>query len=74
MSIFSLDDHLVVGLGADTDGSLRVYLDHRSTGIHSHVADPEARAEIERAWANPMGHVFTTVPRSALCDCPEESR
>lgn len=65
--------HLVVGLEDDTDGSVRVYLDHRWRGIHTHVKDAQAVERVRRAWASSYrsGHLFTTVPRDALCDCPE---
>lgn len=62
--------HLITGLGEDADGSLRVYLDARYLGRHTHVDDEGAKAEIRRQFPG-MGHVFTDVPFEALCDCPE---
>jgi len=69
------DGHLVVGLEDDADGSLRVYVDQRSTGIHSHVADPDAKTRIRGAWSSSrMGHLTTQIPRDALCDCPPSTK
>ena len=71
LDLFYPDGHLIVGLEDDDDGSLRVYVDHRSTGIHSHVADHGAQAEIRDAWVGSYrGHLTTRIPREALCDCP----
>ena len=64
------DGHLIVGLEDDPDGSLRVYLDARFRGIHTHVDNEEAKAEVRRAWSGAMSHITTRVPDSALCDCP----
>lgn len=62
--------HLLVGVGTDPlDGSLRVYLDARYTGRHTHVDDPDARHRIEQAWASAGHHYLDTVPDAALCDC-----
>lgn len=63
------DGHLVVGIEDDPDGSLRVYLDMRSRGIHTHVDDEDAKAEVRSAWANAMSHITTRVPNDALRDC-----
>lgn len=71
LDLFMPDGHLIVGLEDDPDGSLRVYLDHRATGIHTHVANEPAKAEVRSAWAGShMGHLTTRVPKDALCDCP----
>jgi hypothetical protein len=65
------EGHLIVGIEDDPDGSLRVYLDMRSTGVHTHVADESAKAEVRNAWAASfMGHLTTRVPQKALCTCP----
>jgi hypothetical protein len=75
LDLFLPDGHLIVGLEDDPDGSLRVYVDHRSTGIHSHVIDPKAVEEIRNAWAaTHMGHLTTRIPSDALCSCrlPEQ--
>ena len=62
---------LLVGLEDDEDGSLRVYLGRRWTGIHTHVADEDAKRELRRVWGQGRGHALvTTPPREALCDCP----
>ena len=47
----------------------RVYLGHRSLGLHTHVKDPEAIRQLEAAWANNRGHLTTRVPRTAWCTC-----
>jgi hypothetical protein len=62
---------LIVGVEDDPDGSLRVYLGARWKGIHVHVDDETARAEIRRAWGDPLSaHVFTArPPADALCQC-----
>jgi len=71
LDLFRPDGHLIVGVEDDTDGSLRVYLDMRSTGLHTHVDDESAKAEVRRAWsASYMGHLTTQVPKEALCTCP----
>ncbi len=74
MSIIDLihpDGRLIVGVGTDADGSLRVYLGMRSTGLHAHVDGEDAKAEVLRAWHGTYGHLTTRVPASALCRCPE---
>lgn len=68
------EGHIIVGLQDDSDGSLRVYLDHRSTGLHTHVDDEKAQAELRSAWgASFMGHLTTQVPATALCKCEATS-
>ena len=65
------DGHLIVGLVDDADGSLRVLLDHASTGIHTHVDDKAVQQELRERWAGTT--VLTTrIPRDALCDCPRD--
>lgn len=70
-SLFDPDSHLVVGPEDDTeDGSLRVYVDSRYTGIHSHVADEGVKDQFRQAWAMASMPLCTTIPAEALCNCP----
>lgn len=62
------DFHLITGLEDDTDGSLRVYVGPRWKGIHTHVDDEEAKKQLRSQFG--WGHIGSTVPREALCDCP----
>lgn len=66
------DARLIVGIENDPPGSgaptVRIYLGARSTGVHTHVADPDAIRELQQAWAQ-GGHVTTRVPKPALCVC-----
>jgi hypothetical protein len=63
------DHHLLVGLEDDADGSLRVYVDARYLGIHTHVDDEAAKEEVRRGYAS-AHHVTAHIPRDSLCDCP----
>lgn len=61
---------LLVGVERELDGSLRVYVNMRSTGVHTHVDPGEAADQIESAWLGAMSHLWLTdVPADALCDC-----
>jgi hypothetical protein len=60
---------LVVGLEDDPDGSLRVYVAPRYSGIHSHVDDEEAKRTLRREWASVFGHLTADIPAHALCNC-----
>ena len=66
------DLHLWVGIGDDEDGGLRVYLDMRSTGLHTHLPVGATTDDARRQWGNGRypGHQYLEVPRTALCDCP----
>lgn len=66
------DARLIVGIEDDPDGSLRVYVGARYTGIHTHVLDEEAKEDVRRAWPG-WGHLFADIPAAALCDCPPPS-
>lgn len=73
MSVFGPDACLLVGVGPDeADGSMRVYLDARWRGLHTHVSDPEGKAQVRRAWAGGYrSHTFVAVPHEHRCNCPE---
>jgi len=63
---------LLVGVQRDLDGGVRVYVNMRSTGIHTHVAAGESADQIESAWLGAMSHLWLTdVPDDALCDCED---
>lgn len=75
IGLLSKDARLLTGVEPDDDGSLRAYLGMRSVGIHTHVTDADARADITRAWeSGALGHIWLNVPATALCDCPIEAR
>jgi hypothetical protein len=66
---------LLVGVEADPEeaGGFRVYLNHRASGLHTHVpadAPDEDRAQLAQlaagGWAQ---HLIIDVPVTALCDC-----
>lgn len=66
------DTRLVVGTDTDPDdGSLRVYLGARYTGIHTHVPADAPEARQLTVWS-PMAHLFVDVPADKLCDCHPE--
>jgi hypothetical protein len=64
---------LLVGVSEnlDPDGSLRIYVGARYTGIHTHTAEPEDIEKIRRAWSGARGHQFIEVRTENLCNCPE---
>ncbi len=66
------DGCLIVGVEDEPGGSMRVYLNARWTGVHTHVDDPVAQDEIRGAWGSNR-HVLTIVPRAAQCDCGPET-
>lgn len=66
------DERLIVGLEDDADGSLRVYVDMRSTGIHTHVSDESAKDQYRRAFGSSR-HLTSVIPSSVLCDCEADS-
>ena len=65
-------ERLIVGLEDDADGSLRVYVDARWTGIHTHVDDPEVKDKLRRSWGSST-HLTSVIPDSVLCDCQPTS-
>ena len=64
-------ERLIVGIEDDPDGSLRVYVDARHTGIHTHIDDESAKEQVRNAWASSV-HLTAPIPREALCDCEPE--
>lgn len=67
--MFGPNSHFIVGLEADADGSLRVYVDQRGTNLHSHIRDADGQESARRAWAGAMDHLMTDIPPTALCWC-----
>jgi hypothetical protein len=73
--LFNPQARLLVGVSdrLDADGSLRIYLNARYTGLHTHCSDSEGIERVRAAWAGgAMGHQSVIVADDALCDCPEE--
>jgi len=63
---------LLVGVQRDLDGGVRLYVDMRSKGIHTHVAAGDTADQLESAWLGAMSHLWLTdVPDDALCDCED---
>jgi hypothetical protein len=69
------ETRLLVGTDTDPDdGSLRVYVNARYTGIHTHIP---AGSEDAQRFRNGFGsgHAYADIPDDALCDChPELTR
>lgn len=70
------DSRLIVGLKINrfTAGDLVVRLGAMTTGLHTHVRDPEAVRGLWEAWSGATGHLTTRVPLTALCECDEGRR
>jgi hypothetical protein len=66
------DTRLIVGVSdePDADGSWRIYLNARYTGLHTHTLSAE-QAEECRSYTR--GHLYADVPADSLCGCPEEA-
>lgn len=59
----------IVGYSEDPDGSMRVRIAGNHADLHTHVDDEDAKERVRAAWGH-GGHVFTSVPKDALCTCP----
>ena len=70
ISLSPFGNCIVTGYVEEPDGSMRVNIASTThPGLHTHVDDEASKERLRWAWGG-GGHVFTTVERDAMCQCP----